>query len=184
MIIGAIEDGIIAKIKTILGDKVRAVDALPASWDDLVLDRILRVTPGAYVSFAGGADATPGGVAPSIDGAWSVAVVTNHASGEKARRRGDTTAAGAYELIEVLVAGLHGHNVTGQGSLIFVRIENLFDDVIDKKGVMVYAIVFRLSMAFDPAVDLASLHPFQSFTQAIEEPAQTPVLKQIVQMPQ
>ncbi|MDP1673372.1 MAG: DUF1834 family protein [Burkholderiales bacterium] len=163
MSIRTIEDNLIATIKTIVTDKVRSVDSLPGDWDDDVLRRLLRLMPGVFVVFAGGAPERAGGTSAQLSGVWIVYVATAHASGEAARRRGDGRQVGAYELLELLVPRLHGHTVPGEGTLSFARVENLYNGAIDKQGVSVYAATFNMPMALPSDLDLPTLDDFETF---------------------
>lgn len=158
--LGAVEDAIVTRAKAVLGAKVRQVDSLPADIDDEALKRLLRVTPGVFVVFDGGADPDAGGSEAKLKAQWSVTAVTAHASGEKARRRGDAVQAGAYELIETLIPALHRLTVTGIGTFAFERIENRYDGELDKQGVAVYSAVFSMQINFPGFADPSGLAPF------------------------
>lgn len=168
------EDALIAKIKALLGNAVRTVESLPGDWDDDMLKRLLRLVPGVFVAFAGGGPRSGGSNLASLDGQWIVYVVTGHASGEAARRRGDGVQVGAYELIERLAPALHLFVVPGVGTLRFARVENLYTGMVDRQGIAVYALTFQLDMTFSDAVDEASLDDFQTFDAQYDVPAHTP----------
>lgn len=159
----AIEDNLIATIKSIVTDKVRTVDSLPGDWDDETLKRLLRLMPGVFVVFAGGAPERAGGTSAQLNSVWLVYAATAHASGEAARRRGDARQVGAYELLELLVPRLHGHTVPNEGTLSFARIENLYTGAIDKQGVAVYAATFNMPIALPSNLDPALLDAFERF---------------------
>ena len=159
----ASEDAVIAQVKALLGNKVKAVDSLPGDFDEDTLKRMLILTPGVFVLWTGGGAKAVGGASPSLDGQWVLYIVTAHASGQAARRRGDAQQAGAYELIEVLLPGLHGFNLADDGSLTFVRVENLFNGRVDKRGVAVYAITFQQMMTLPAVPDPSLLTPFETF---------------------
>lgn len=157
------ENLIIARIRALLGAKVRAVDSLPGDWDDDTLKRLLRLLPGVFVAWAGGQAQAQGGYSAALAGRWAVYVATGHASGEHARRAGDAQQVGAYELIEVLLPGLHGYDVGEVGTLTLIGVENLYTGTIDRQGIAVYALTFALGMNFDAEPDPALLAPFQTF---------------------
>lgn len=161
--IAAAEQNIIDRVKAVLVNRVRTVESLPGDWDEDTMKRVLRLTPGVFVVWAGGGAKVVGGVAASIQGLFAVYVVTAHASGEAARRRGDSQQAGAYELIETLVPALHGHKVPDMGSLSLVRVENLYNGAMDKQGVAIYGITFELPMTMPATVDEDLLAPFETF---------------------
>ena len=166
----AIEDALIEVAKATLGNKVKAVESLPGPWDEETLKRALRLVPGIYVLFAGCAPDRPGGETTIPKWTWVVYVATGHASGEAARRRGDSQQVGAYELLEVLVPRLHGHTVPGHGTLALVRIENLFRADAERQGVTVYAVTLEMVMGFWLEADPATLDPFETFHGYVDIP--------------
>jgi len=145
------EDAIIARAieaLTVDGKRlVRVVESLPGDWDDEMLRRLLRAVPGVFVAFAGG-PAQPGATA-EVKGRWVVYVVTGHASGEAARRRGDAQEAGAYLLTCLLVQALHDWAPDRDtNALALSDLSNLYTGSIDKQGVAVYAITFEAPLCF------------------------------------
>jgi hypothetical protein len=116
-----------------------------------------------FVVFAGGAPKEYGGETAHLNASWVVIVATANAAGEAARRRGDGTSVGAYALLELVLAYLHGYTVPGEGSLSLVNTENLYDGQIDKQGLAIYAATFQMPMALPADLDLASLTPFETF---------------------
>ncbi|WP_421793408.1 phage protein Gp37 [Hydrocarboniphaga effusa] len=168
--IAAVEDAITARARLLCGNRVRDVATIPAEWDANLLERVLRALPGVFIAFVGGADKTPGGTTASFDAIFSVIAVTNHASGELARRRGDSRVIGAYDLIELLIPGLHKLKVPDVGTLIFQRVENLYTGALDKLGIAAYAALFAMPLSFDTPVDESTLAPFETFTQTFAKP--------------
>ncbi len=168
VLITTAEDAIVARVKTLLGfpatPKVRNVETIPAEIDDQTLLSILQKAPGVFVAFTGGADQRPGQTAAVILATFALLVVTNHANGEAARRRGDTTQIGAYEIFETIIPGLNGYNLGDDvGTPAFVRIENLFTPGGDRKGAAMYSVVFQMPLSWPSDVDLSLLTPFQTF---------------------
>ncbi len=159
------EDGLITAIKAALTNRVKAVESLPGNWDDDTMKRLLRQVPGVYVSWVGGqtANGRDGGVAGMTNGVWIIYVATGHASGEAARRRGDSQQVGAYELLEVLIPLLNGFKVPGEGSLSLVRVENLYSGSVDRQGLCLYAMHFNMPMSWPTTVDEAGLGNFEKF---------------------
>jgi len=118
---------------------------------------MLVLAPFVLVGFTGGQAPAPGAQDATITGQWEVYVGTAHASGQEARRLGDAMQIGAYELLERVVARLHGHTVPNVGTLALQRVENLFTGQVDRLGLTVYGAAFQLPMTFDlAAVDLAN----------------------------
>lgn len=166
--IGEIEDQLIQRVKGHFNRHLRSVESLPSDFDAKEFDRILRSAPGVFAVFAGAQASDPGSYAQGR-GQWSLVVVTDHASGELARRRGNTLQIGAYEIIERLVALLHDFSMPGVGTLQFRSIDNLYSGVLENKGISMYAVVFSLPMSFDINIDdLQSLDNFERFDADID----------------
>lgn len=174
MSITSAEDNIIATIKTVMGNKVRTVESLPGNWDDDTLKRVLRQIPGIFLVWGGGqTQERNAGVGGLIASGWVVYVITGHASGEAARRRGDGQQAGAYELLQLLIPLLNGHTVPGEGTLSLQRVENLYSGTVDRQGVTVYGCIFNMPQAWPTEVDLNLLTPFQTFDAQYDTPPMT-----------
>lgn len=162
--IGSTEDDLIDTLTAAVGDAKLRVDSLPGDWDDDMHRRLLRLAPCLLVAFTGAVPMGNGtGHVPELLGQWAVYVVTAHPSGEGARRRGNAQGLGAYEIIERLVVPvLHNHVVADVGTLTLDRVDNLYTGTVDRQGLAVYAVTFRLPMAFDLAGsdDLANFATF------------------------
>lgn len=174
--ITAWEDAIISRCDTALrvDDKrlVRAVESLPGDWDDDMLRRLLRLVPGCFVAFAGGA--ARAGATAEVTARWIVYVVTGHASGEAARRRGDAQEAGAYSLISLLMTALHGWAAdSNSNALSVVEVSNLYTGTIDRQGVAVYALTFEAPLAFE-ALQASDLGDFALFEANLDVPPFSP----------
>ncbi len=158
------EDAIIARVKALLTNKVKTVESIPAEIDDQTLHAILQRAPGVFVAFTGGAEPRRGQTAATILATFALLVVTNHASGEAARRRGDVTQIGAYEIFDTIIPGLNGYNLGADiGTPAFVRVENLFTPSADRKGAVLYSAVFQVPVTWPSDADLATLNAFQTF---------------------
>lgn len=170
----AVENALIARIQQVLGDKVRKVGSLPGDWDDDMLKRLLRAVPGVFVVYPGGSRS--GAVSTSVkkDAQWIVYVVTGHASGEAARRRGDSQQVGAYELLDTLEPALHGFTVADEGTFAFERDENLYTGRIDTQGIAVYAITLQMLTVVPNQVDGSTLDDFETFDAQYDIPPHTP----------
>ncbi|EMQ6642054.1 DUF1834 family protein [Pseudomonas aeruginosa] len=157
-----VEDAMIKRCQSLLGRHVKKVEDLPAGWDATTLKAARREVPGVYVAWSGGAAAP--GTRAAINSRYAVYVVTGHASGERARRRGNGRDMGAYEILERIVPGLHGMTVPDVGSLQLERVDNLYSDQADREGVVVYGAVFALNkMQFPAAKDASDLADFATF---------------------
>ena len=160
MQIGSVEDAIIAQVKAVFGNKLAAVDSVPAEVDEEMLKRILRVTPAVYVVFDGGGDPSPGGSEAKLSAQFSTLVLTSNAGGEKPRRRGDGDRLGAYDICEILIPALHRLKVPGVGSLLFDRLENRNSALLDNMGVAAYAPVWSIQVDLPGFDYIAALAPF------------------------
>lgn len=161
--IGAIEDTLVNQVKTLFGTRLRKVDSLPGQVSEDVLKRMIADAPAVYVLFAGGAAAPVGDTLPRLDSRWILYVVTAHANGHRARRHGDTRQMGAYEAVSVLAGQLHGWTVPDVGSLSLLRVDLLYQDAFEDKGVTLYGMVFSLPMVFPSGVELEDLDAFEQF---------------------
>jgi phage gp37-like protein len=163
MQIGQVEDAIIAKVKAVFGNKLSAVDSVPAEVDEDMLKRLLRTTPAVYVVFDGGGDPSPGGSEAKLKAQFSCLVITSNAGGEKLRRRGDPQGQGrlgAYDICEILIPALHRMTVKDVGTLVFDRLENRNSALLDNMGCAAYAPVFELQINMPGFDYIAALAPF------------------------
>lgn len=158
-----IEDAIIARCQTVVGDRVKTIEDLPGRWDEKTLRAALRQVPGIYVSW-GGARGDGNLAQPAASARYVVYVVTGHASGNRERRRGNARQVGAYELLERIVPAVHGLTVQGVGTLALDSIDNLYSEHFDKQGVVIYGASYRLNLMFPPAFDVNTLDDFELYT--------------------
>lgn len=157
-----VEDAIIERCERLVGEHVKTVEDLPGNWDPATLKAARRKVPGIYVAWSGGSAIR--NARAGIDGRYAVYIVTGQASGERARRRGNSREVGAYEILERVVPGLHGLSVDGVGTLQLERVDNLYSDQADQQGVVIYGAVFALAkMMFPPALDASGLADFATF---------------------
>lgn len=161
--LAAVETALLALMRGAVANHVRICESLPGVWTEKTFKQVLRVVPAVYLAWDGGPAQRSAGDALSIESRWFVYVVTAHASGEKARRHGDATSIGAYELLELLAPLLHGHVVPDAGAITITGIDNAFADDTDAVGVAIYAIGFTLPLGFVFAPELTSLASFATF---------------------
>ena len=175
-LLNRVEDGVIEPLKAAFQNKVRKVEALPADLDDAELfKRLLIATPGAYVSIGGGAPVGgKGGTSAQIDGRVGVFVVAGHANNRAARRRGDATAIGTHEMVEVAIVTLHGLTIPGVGTLSLIAVEKIFDGEIDNKGASIVSAVFEIPLIFPKQLDPALLGNFETFEAQYDIPPHEP----------
>lgn len=171
-VFSTIEDAIIAEAFTRLGGKIRVADSLPGPWSIDLLRELAQNAPGVYVSLISG-KSTPNNssewiFAPSFD----VYFVAVNAAGEKARRRGDSTSIGAYEMMQTLGPYLHGLNIPDIGCLKFAGLSNLFGEPMRDVGGTIYALKYDLEKVHiekNPA-DFDALIDFETYTAAKSVP--------------
>lgn len=154
-----VEDLLIDKIKTLLPGRLRTVDSLPGDFTVDELKRLLISAPAVYVSFLGGQRDRRAGEFV-LQSRWAVIALTNHASGQAARRRGDGQTAGAYEILDLLAPALDGLVIPDAGTVAVEQIRNLYSGAVDRQGLSAYALVLALPLCFPDTVDPATLDDF------------------------
>jgi phage gp37-like protein len=164
--IEAIEDAIVAKVRaaTTIGGQslIRACESLPTNLTEQELLKRLRNAPAIYVAFLGG-QALPENEA-AIDGEYVLYFLTRNAGGEKQRRTGDPTAAGAYDLMQYVVPAVQGLVVPDVGSLSLKSIANLFAESLDAQGLSLYSAAYTIPMVFaTPDPNGGNVAPFERF---------------------
>lgn len=171
MALKEIEDAIVDELSKAFEGKVRKVDSLPGELTIELIQQLLIDAPGIYVAFIGGPAKNPGATTASFNGSWAVFAITRHASGQRARRRGDASSEiGAYEMIEIAVPRLHCLTIKDQGTLMFKAVQNLFSRQLDKKGVAIYAAQFEMPVSLDRVTDPELLRPFETFNSKLDIP--------------
>ncbi|WP_046079640.1 DUF1834 family protein [Halomonas sp. HG01] len=156
------EDAIVAACQEVLGTTVRTVDVLPGPWDQDALTLAFRSMPGVWVYFDGGQPGK-GQRGDRLNASFLVYAVTSHASGGRARQRGDTREIGAYEIVERVMPRLGGAKVADLGSLMPQGLRVLTPASAQRKGVAVYEMAFSLEMGFPFVRDAADLADFATF---------------------
>jgi phage gp37-like protein len=151
MSIAAIEQLLIDDVKAVFAARLKGVESLPAQWDDQTFSRIVRMTPGVFVVFAGGPRLAEFQDSVVIDATWAFVAVTTHASGELARRRGDSREIGAYEIVEILASRYDGRVIEGAaGPMRLDDLQNLFDNALEAQGAALYGVSFRMPTPLTP----------------------------------
>jgi phage gp37-like protein len=169
MILAALEDAIVARLRDAFGDRVREVDHRPDQLDAEALARLLTMAPGVYVALLGLRRRTsPAG---TWDSSWGVYLVAANASGQRARRRGDVATIGAYEMVEVAVRVLDGWSPDeAAGEVEIATAEQLQAEAFDKLGRTVHALAIEVAVELPRGVDPAALVPFVTFDAAWDVP--------------
>lgn len=149
-IISTTEDALIAKtIATVVdGDGkslLKKVDHLPGELNLKMLRQLTAHAPGVYWSFLGGR-VKDNEHDVQLNSSWMMYVITSHASGNDARRRGDARQIGAYEIMAPLIPVMNNFIVPNAGALRFRQARNLYSGELEKNSVALYAASFELLM--------------------------------------
>lgn len=158
------EDAIVAAIESVLGQTVQTVEILPGPWDQDALSMAFRKAPGVWVYWDGGRPGKGGGRIARLEHRFLVYAMTDHASGHRARQRGNSQRIGAYEIIEKVVPTLAGQQLASLGSLMFDGIRVLTSASSQRKGIAVYEMAFIIDAGFPAARDAADLSDFALYT--------------------
>ena len=165
MSISAVEDHIVNITRQSLGRALRAVEVLPNALNLALLKTILPLAPAVYTTFLGGRNGTVDTDGATINGRFDVYIITRHVGNDSARRRGDTTTIGAYEIIERLIPALHDSTIADIGRMRLTNVQNLFSIQLEEtfKSAF-YALTFEVpNMPFSYEVDMNSLDNFEHF---------------------
>jgi phage gp37-like protein len=160
--IAAVEDALLARLAEAFQGRLRAIDHVPARLDEAELARVLSLAPAAYTAFLGfqrreRPDRT-------VDATWGVYLLAANASGERARRRGDATAIGGYEMALLATAALEGWRPPeAAGPVEVLSCENLFSPAFEKLGRTVYGLAIELPMELPEGVEDPRLGLFETF---------------------
>lgn len=170
MSIAAIEQHLIDTTIATFNGRLKGVESLPADWDDKTFSRILRQVPGVFVIFGGGPRMPEFDNEVVLDAEWTFIAATGHASGELARRRGDSREIGAYEICEILAQKFHQYAVPGAGGLMqLTEVRNLFDDAIENQGAALYGVNFRMPTPIaDDDATVPSLDDFLTYHDQVD----------------
>lgn len=157
-----VEDHFIAESQKVLGQRIR-IDTLPSALNLGLLKKLIPAGNAVYFAFLGGPVSDQGEA--YVDGRFDAYIIVRHVGDSDARRRGDVTTVGAYEVARRLVTQLHGSIVPDIGRIKAKRINNLFSIQLEESfKAALYAITFEVpNMPFVFEADLASLDDFISF---------------------
>lgn len=159
----AAEDHIVDKAKALFKNTVAVAEVLPSALNLAMLKDLLAAnkTPGIYTTFLGGVATNRG----AINGRFDVYIITRHVGNHTARRRGDVTTIGAYEILAALIPKLHNSTVKEVGSLQLKNVRNMFSMQIEQAyKSSFYAVTFELpNMPFPDSFDPSSLADFKTF---------------------
>lgn len=162
MSVTAVENHLVKTTTDLFGKTLKAVDTLPGPLNIKVIKQMIRQAPAVYFVFLGGNNGTQPG---SINARFDAFIFTAHASGQEARRLGDKSQIGAYQVLDRLLAKLHNNTVPEVGTLKLKRVSNLFSvSLSDDLGAALYAATFELqNMTFEGEDNLDDLADFVTF---------------------
>lgn len=165
MSISAVEDHITDLTTTLFGNALRKVDTLPNALNLSLLKSMISTAPAVYVAFLGGRAGQIDTEGATINARFDVYIITRHVGSDSARRRGDSTTIGAYDIIGRLIPQLHDSVVDDVGRLELKNVQNLFSMQLEQtfKAAM-YALTFEVpNMSFAYEADLSALADFETF---------------------
>lgn len=173
--IEAIENSYVVAIKGCpVGGLLRQVETIPAELSAEEVGERLKVLPAALVRFAGGP--VPPGRSITIEGEFTVFVVTGQGVKEDQRRRGTAVALGAYQIAQAVLMTLHGRMlpepVIGNpaapidgltvGAPYATDLRSFWGPGVERLGLTVYGITFGQRITFPPIAD-ADIADFVTF---------------------
>lgn len=160
----AVEDHMLEQAVKVLGTKIK-LDSLPAALNLGLLKQIIPTAPAVYFAFLGGRVGTQDTDGATINGRFDAYVLIRHVGNDDARRRGDSTTVGAYEVIRRLIPALHDSVVDDVGRIQLKSVQNLFSIQLEQSfKCAMYAITFEVpNMPFNYEADLGSLDDFMTF---------------------
>jgi phage gp37-like protein len=167
--LATLEDAVVAQLVAAFAGRVREVDHKPDRLDVEELSRILTLAPAAYVALLGlRRRARPEG---TWDATFGIYLVAANASGEVARRRGDTATIGGYEMMQVAIRALDGWApASAAGEAEITLAEQLQAAAFEKAGRTVYGLVAEVPVELPRGADPADLAAFVTFDAAWDIP--------------
>mgnify|MGYP003635521184 CR=1 FL=1 len=160
----AVEDHMVAETEALFGNVLKQIDCLPGALNLGLLKQLLITAPSVHFAFMGGKEGVDDD-GSHIDGRFSAYVITRHVGNDSARRRGDSTTIGSYQIINSLIPKLHGSVVDDVGRMACKSIQNMFTIQLEETfKASLYAITFEVkNMPFVFEADLSSLDDFITF---------------------
>lgn len=159
-----IENTCIDAIKVAMNGKLRIVEDAPPMWSKDMALRALKATPAAYVAYTGGRNGSPGGDDTTFNASFSVIAATDHASGSRAQRRGDSRDVGMWEIVETICPILDGKCVDEVGTIQYLGDEPVDVADWDLKGLFLWEMQFLIpNIVMPKPYDPALLQPFNTF---------------------
>jgi len=157
LILSAVEDEIVRRLRAAFGGRVRAVDHKPARLDEEELARVLTLAPGVFVAFLDWARDER--LRETVSARWGVYLLAANAAGEPARRRGDQVEIGGYEMCVLASAALdHWIAPSSAGAAEVQGCESLFSPAFDRAGRSCFALTLSVPVPL-PQWDVAAAEP-------------------------
>lgn len=173
MTIIKVEDHLVSETKALFGNTLKRVDVLPNALNLGLLKSMIATAPAVYFAFLGGRKGQTDSEGATINGRFSAYIITRHVGNDEARRRGDATTIGAYDIIGQLIPQLHDSVVPDVGRLVLENVQNLFSMQLEETfKAALYALTFEVpNMPFPYQADLASMADFATFDAQYDIPA-------------
>lgn len=161
MIIAAAEDAVIARVQSVLANRVRSVESLSGPWTVTALKRAMQFAPCVRVAFLGGNGSSFDDAA--IDAKFGVYVIAGQVT-DAQRQRGTAREIGIYEMIELVAPALNEYTIPNIGTLYLDSVTPLFTEQALQLGGAVYAAMFMLpNMVLPLSIAPAALNDFILF---------------------
>jgi len=160
-----IEDHLVNETKALFGATLKRVDVLPNALNLGLLKSMITTAPAVYFAFLGGRAGQLDTDGATINGRFDAYIITRHVGNNEARRRGDATTIGAYDIIGQLIPRLHDSVVPDVGRLVLKNVQNLFSMQLEESfKAALYALTFEVpNMPFSYHADMAAMADFATF---------------------
>lgn len=184
--IAAVEDSIIAALRSVFQNRVPTIEWAPPDWDEDFIKRTLKQLPGAFVIFEGGTAVDGPSATTKIDAQWMIVAATRHVQDAKTRARGDQKEIGCYEMIEAAISKLDGMIVEHVGTLGLIEWNNEMALKLENIALMTQSASFHMVIEISRTLDPGLLSPFKIFhaTYDVDQKPGAPSTEDHVELPQ
>lgn len=164
----------LTRVRSLFGNRLRAVDTHPGDWSEATLKKILMAPPAVYVAWLGAGEPR---TRNRVVSRWVFYVVGQSLNGRESNR------IGMYQMVATLLSGLTGFKAGQASPLAFVRADNLASVAQIAAGVVLYALHFSCEETIDPLTDLNTLDDFLRHYETFVEPEGTDPFKAHISLP-
>ena len=153
------EDWLVSECERVLGSVFRSIEAGPGEWSDAYLARLISEMPALRVAFIGGEARNNSFL--DLESAWMIYIATGWSGqSEKDRRRGRSGAIGSYRAASLLAPWLQGTVIPDVGGVSVVAITNLWNGMLDRKGLSLLSIRLSIPINLDTQIDCEAFDQF------------------------